>query len=194
MARRGEESWGRRAEEGAGEGRGRGREKRENLGFSSAVSAPLSSSPSSSSLFDYLLLQIKKQIKKTKKRRATVPPPDASLLLSPRGAGSLWRCKLRLRLSEEEDDEEERVDAAPIIVVVVLAVLLLLACDSCLLLAAEDRPKATTERQAQATGTCLEAERGAAEGAKEAPAAAVIERCIVCLFWLLVVFPCFLSC
>lgn len=101
---------------------------------------------------------------------------------------------MRLRLSEEEGDEEERVDAAPIIVVVVLAVLLLLACDACLLLAAEDRPKATTERQAQATGICLEAERGAAEGAKEAPAAAVIERCIVCLFWLLVVFPCFLSC
>ena len=104
------------------------------------------------------------------------PALEASLLLRPRGAASLWRWR---RPSEEEERVEGRVDGklgdARVVIGAPALAQHLFDRGDCLI-AATSEPELVAGREAEATG-CLEAERGVA-GA-EAPAAAVIELRIV---------------
>lgn len=170
MARRGAESCGRRAEEGAGK---RERFVGESF-FSFSVSArgcdSLASSPFSLSL-SLLLHSGEKDMIHDKNRFS--PAPLEESLLSPRGgAASLWRSR-----EEEERVERREVGDAPVVVVIGAAAAPAAELVHLFLLGETSEPElviAGREAEAEATTGRLEAARGAAEGA--AAAAVAIEQ------------------
>ena len=110
--------------------------------------------------------------------RRNSPAPEASLLLRPRGAASLWRWR---RLEEEERVEERgsgKLDDDDVIIRAPAPLAHLFDCSASLLDATRE-PELIAGRRTEATGGRLEAGRDARVGGEATPAAAVIELRIV---------------